>query len=101
MNGLKVSNSALRDVPNARLGGNGQLAPVADHHLADPLLLARRDPLAALDDVAAIKRCRRGEAIYGQEDAAECWYRVVSGLLRRFVLRPNGRRQIVDFLLPG
>jgi CRP-like cAMP-binding protein len=48
-----------------------------------------------------MRRCERGQAIYGQEESAEFWYRVVSGLLRRFSVRPSGRRQIVDFLQPG
>jgi len=58
-------------------------------------------PLERLDDFATIMRCRSGQEIYSQEDPADSWYRVVSGALRRFVLRSDGRRQIVDFLLPG
>ena len=59
------------------------------------------DPLRALDSVMTLTPCRCGQEIYGQEDPAECWYRVVCGALRRFAVRPDGRRQIVDFLLPG
>jgi CRP-like cAMP-binding protein len=54
-----------------------------------------------LDGVATVTRYRGGQEIYSQEDPADNWYRVVSGALRRFALRPDGRRQIVDFLLPG
>ena len=48
-----------------------------------------------------MKRCHGGQEIYGQEDSVECWYSVVSGVLRRFAVRSDGRRQITDFLLPG
>src|SRR5258708_33399923 len=62
---------------------------------------SRRDLAQLLEPLATIRRCHRGQEIYGQEDSAECWYNVVSGVLRRFAVRPDGRRQITDFLLPG
>jgi CRP-like cAMP-binding protein len=63
--------------------------------------LGALDPPTSLEALATVRRYERGQAIYGQDDSAEFWYRVVSGLLRRFSIRPNGRRQIVDFLQPG
>jgi CRP/FNR family transcriptional regulator, nitrogen fixation regulation protein len=80
---------------------NGTSVQVVGPRSPDQVMFLQPDALAALDEVAVIRRCQRGQEIYGQEDPADCWYRVVSGLLRRFALRPNGRRQIVDFLLPG
>jgi CRP/FNR family transcriptional regulator len=59
------------------------------------------EPPASLEALATVRRYERGQAIYGQDDSAEFWYRVVSGLLRRFSIRPSGRRQIVDFLQAG
>ncbi|MCU1279326.1 MAG: hypothetical protein JWM53_2872 [bacterium] len=67
----------------------------------DPPDLARRDPLQVLDSFATTRRCHRGQEIYGQEDPAGSWYRVIAGMLRRFSVRADGRRQIMDFLLPG
>src|ERR1700676_1864695 len=46
-------------------------------------------------------RCRRGQEIYRQNGAAGHWYRLTSGTARRFALRLDGRRQIVDLLVPG
>jgi CRP/FNR family nitrogen fixation transcriptional regulator len=43
----------------------------------------------------------RGQQIYRQKDPAEYWYRVVSGAARKCVLLADGRRQILDFMLPG
>jgi len=74
---------------------------VVDERRQNSSALRYRDPPEALEDLARITRCRRDQEIYRQEDPVESWYRVVSGVLRRFAVRPDGRRQIVDFLLPG
>jgi CRP/FNR family nitrogen fixation transcriptional regulator len=58
-------------------------------------------PLEVVDSLAVPVRCRRGQEIYSAESSVECWYRVLAGAARRFTLRTNGRRQIVDLLLPG
>jgi CRP/FNR family nitrogen fixation transcriptional regulator len=58
-------------------------------------------PLKSLDRMATIMACRRGQEICRQCHPAEHWYFVISGIARRCVLRPDGRRQIVGLLLPG
>ena len=55
----------------------------------------------ALESLAIVSRYRRDEEIYPQQGGVECWYRVVSGAARRFSVCAEGRRQIVDLLLPG
>jgi CRP-like cAMP-binding protein len=64
------------------------------------------DDLAArhfknLDSLATIMPCHRGKEICGQGRPADMWYCVLSGAARRYVIRLDGRRQIVDLLLPG
>jgi CRP-like cAMP-binding protein len=46
-------------------------------------------------------RCYHGQTIYDEGAPVEYWYRVVSGTARRFVVRCDGRRQIIDLLLTG
>jgi len=58
----------------------------------------RLDKLAS---IAVVRKCCRGQEICGQGEAAEYWYRVTSGTARRCVAHPDGRRQIVELLLPG
>jgi CRP/FNR family transcriptional regulator, nitrogen fixation regulation protein len=41
------------------------------------------------------------ERIYFQDETADYWYRLVSGAARKCAQISDGRRQIVDFLLPG
>lgn len=41
------------------------------------------------------------ETIYGSEDPAHHWYRVLTGAARRLSVSTDGRRQIVDFVVPG
>ena len=55
----------------------------------------------ALEALAIVSRYQRDEEIYPQQGGVECWYRVVSGAARRFSVCAEGRRQIVDLLLPG
>jgi CRP/FNR family nitrogen fixation transcriptional regulator len=59
------------------------------------------DPLEAVDSLASAKRYRRGEEVYTPDDPAEYWYRLVRGMARKCAITADGRRQIVDFLLPG
>jgi len=44
---------------------------------------------------------RRGQEIYAPDDPADYWYRMARGTARKCAVRADGRRQIVDFLLPG
>ena len=57
-------------------------------------------PISA-DTLVIRTRCCRAQIIYEEGDPVECWYRVVSGMAQRFNVRSDGRRQIVDLLLPG
>src|SRR3977135_2140383 len=57
--------------------------------------------LGALDSCAAVMCCHAGQEIVHQSGTTEYWHRVVSGAVRQCAVRPDGRRQIVDLLLPG
>src|SRR5262245_50953848 len=54
-----------------------------------------------LAPLAASTPYRRGQEICAQGHADEFLFRLLSGAARRCVLRVDGRRQIVDLLLPG
>jgi CRP-like cAMP-binding protein len=53
------------------------------------------------DSFGALTQYCRAQLVYDEGDSVECWYRVVSGTARRFNVQSDGRRQIVDLLLPG
>jgi CRP/FNR family nitrogen fixation transcriptional regulator len=57
--------------------------------------------LEELEAFAIASRYHRDEEIYQQNSNVECWYRVISGAARRFTIGADGRRQIVDILLPA
>ena len=57
--------------------------------------------LQALDSVVLRMRCVRGQEIYREDSPVDYWYRIESGIARRFSARADGRRQIVDLLLAG
>jgi CRP-like cAMP-binding protein len=58
-------------------------------------------PPTGLESLAVITRCHRGQQIYRREDPVDHWYRVLAGMARKSTLFPDGRRRIVDFILPG
>lgn len=75
----------------------GTSAPVWTHERI-PIQQPIREALEAL---ATVTPYQRDQEIYPQESPVGCWYRVISGAARRFAVRADGRRQIVDLLLPG
>ena len=54
-----------------------------------------------MEALAVLTAYRRGQEIHAAGVPAENWYRLVSGVARSSALQPDGRRQIVGFLLPG
>jgi CRP-like cAMP-binding protein len=70
--------------------------PRSENTIAD-----RTGALHAMDLLATRARLRRGETIYAHEDPVAQWYCIVSGIARKSTLLSDGRRRIVDFLLPG
>lgn len=75
--------------------------PLADHRHPQPRSNHHRPPPAALDAIASTLRCRAGQEICGEQRGADAWYYVVCGAARTCSVRPDGRRQIVDLMLPG
>jgi CRP/FNR family nitrogen fixation transcriptional regulator len=65
------------------------------------LLTHQPHPLKSLDQLAMIMPFHRAQEICSQGSPADHWYYLVSGAARRCVIRLDGRRQIVDLLLPG
>src|SRR5260221_14732344 len=53
------------------------------------------------DSVASLVPCCRGQMVYAEGAPVECWYQLVSGTARRFIVRPDRRRQIIGLLGSG
>ena len=60
-----------------------------------------RSVLQSLNSLGSTSRYERDQEVYREETPVGCWYRLISGAARRYAVRPDGRRQIVDVLLPG
>jgi CRP/FNR family nitrogen fixation transcriptional regulator len=71
----------------------------ADHYRR--MLAAQPHALKRLDALAKIMLCNRGQEIAGHPGPSGHWYYVIVGAVRRCAVRPDGRRQIVDLMLPG
>jgi CRP/FNR family transcriptional regulator, nitrogen fixation regulation protein len=84
--------------PTTLTNGHSHNLPNSNHRR---LLMNQPHPLKSLDPLAVMTPCQRGQEICSQEGPADYWYSVISGAARRCVVRLDGRRQIVDLLLPG
>jgi CRP/FNR family nitrogen fixation transcriptional regulator len=72
-------------------------------HAADyyrRILSVQPHALKRLDPFAAIVHCHRGQEIPNNSGPAGHWYYVIVGAVRRCTVRSDGRRQIVDLMLP-
>jgi CRP/FNR family nitrogen fixation transcriptional regulator len=58
-------------------------------------------PLKAMESIATIISCRRGQEIHGPTNPVEHCYLALSGAAKEYTLLADGRQRIVDFLLPG
>jgi CRP/FNR family nitrogen fixation transcriptional regulator len=98
-----VAQQATRTVawepqtPHTPIGGRRG----RDHAMSNARLCLGVKPLVALDSIAVVISCHRGQEVYRQTDAIDHWYRVLSGLAKEHALLADGRHQIVNFLLPG
>jgi CRP/FNR family transcriptional regulator, nitrogen fixation regulation protein len=57
--------------------------------------------LDVMEQLGTLLQCEVDETIYRCRGDAQYWYRLVHGAVRKCALTTDGRRQIVDFLLPG
>ena len=73
-------------------------------HAADyyrRILSGQPHALKRLDAFAKIVLCDRGQEIPNNPGPAGHWYYVIAGAVRRCAVRSDGRRQILDLMLPG
>ena len=55
----------------------------------------------SLQQMAVVTRYDNDQSIHCYNDPAQYWFRIVAGAARKISLSGDGRRHIVDFLLPG
>jgi CRP-like cAMP-binding protein len=55
----------------------------------------------SLQQLAVVARYDTDQPIHRYNDPAQYWFRIVAGAARKIALSGDGRRHIVDFLLPG
>jgi len=66
---------------------------------AEPLTLA--DYLSRIADSGSRLRFSPNEVIFNQDDPSEYVYQVISGTVRLCRYMPDGRRCVIEFILPG
>ncbi len=69
---------------------------------APGVLLAGAAPRGSLiEALGTVRTYDAEETVYGQDEAADSWYLLMGGAARKCAQISDGRRQIMDFLLPG
>lgn len=81
-------------------GFQGPIAAV-DGRIRVVATVERADPLFPLSAVSSTSRFGRNQTIFNEGDDARYSYKVLEGGVRLCKVRPDGRRQIAEFLLPG
>jgi CRP/FNR family nitrogen fixation transcriptional regulator len=76
-----------------------QLATVSA--IGAPRIPATSRPPSVMESLGTLRKYRADEIVYGQDEATDYWYQLVGGAARKCTQMSDGRRQIVDFLLPG
>lgn len=89
-----------------RFGGlaTGRVTPFASVAGAGRLLAkqaAADDEMSQLDAMSARIRYDRNETIFSEGDPAEFVYKVLDGAVRLCKHTVDGRRQVLDFMMPG
>lgn len=64
------------------------------------MLCEQPHALRCLDDSATILQCECGQQIPIDSERDGRWYYIISGAVRRSTIRRDGRRQIVELMLP-
>ena len=68
---------------------------------APPVDKGLPDAPMAFEAMATIRSWQRERDIVSQDEVTDRWYCIIRGAARQCLIRPDGRRQIVDILLPG
>jgi CRP-like cAMP-binding protein len=95
---MPITLSAARSTPPSVHGLAPFLAGRSEATIARATLT---DHLNDLQAYGARMHYRRNEVVFTQGDAADHVYRILSGTVRLCRYMPDGRRHIIDFLMPG
>lgn len=75
--------------------------PAAQSRIQVPHIVADDDAFFPLQAVSSLLHFGRNQTIFNEGDDARYSYKIVEGGVRLCKMRPDGRRQIAEFLLPG
>lgn len=96
---MPIAIGTARSAADGAAAYRGYFFPQTSTAMAEPPTLA--DYLGRIQAHGAKLHFARNAPIFNQDDPADQVYRIVSGIVRLCRYMPDGRRYIVDFLLPG
>jgi CRP-like cAMP-binding protein len=66
-----------------------------------PRVSANSRPPNVMESLGTLRRYGVDQTVYWPYEATDYWYQLIGGAARKCTQMSDGRRQIVDFLLPG
>src|SRR5258708_18758127 len=85
--------SAARDMASPQLATAGVCCATGER--------VYTGPLEQIESFGTLREHAADDTIYRQHETADHWYLIVNGAARKCTQISDGRRQIMDFLLPG
>src|SRR5258706_6770707 len=95
---MPIALSTARGAPASAATYKRYFFSQARDAMPEPVTLA--DYLGRIEAQGARLHFARNEAIFNQDDPADQVYRIISGTVRLCRYMPDGRRYIMDLLLP-
>src|ERR1700758_1741921 len=96
---MPIALSTARTAPTSAAAYKRFFTPSQQDESTNPLTLT--DYMLRIQEYGTRLHFTRNETVFNQDDPADQVYRIVSGTVRLCRYMPDGRRYIVDFLLPG
>jgi CRP/FNR family nitrogen fixation transcriptional regulator len=98
---MPIALSAARTAPMPAASYKRFFTPSQQGNIVASAPITLTDYLSRIQEHGARMHFKQNETIFNQDDPADHVYRILSGTIRLCRYMPDGRRYIVDFILPG
>jgi CRP/FNR family nitrogen fixation transcriptional regulator len=98
---MPIALSAARATPISASAYKRYFTPSQQDNIVASAPITLTDYLLRIQEHGARMHFKQNETIFNQDDPADHVYRILSGTIRLCRYMPDGRRYIVDFILPG
>jgi CRP/FNR family nitrogen fixation transcriptional regulator len=98
---MPIALSSARATPISAAGYKRYFTSAQSDGIVASAPITLTDYLSRIQEHGSRLHFKQNETIFNQDDPADRVYRILSGTIRLCRYMPDGRRYIVDFILPG